>query len=225
MDIAGFGEVLINQLADHGFLRDAADIYRLPERASDLLELERLGEKSVEKLLAAIDSSKRQPLWRLVFALGILHVGSTAARTLASHFRSLEALAAAGVDQLRELEDIGDVVAESVVSFFGDPRNRDLIDRLRDAGLNFSEGTEDASARVSDALAGQTWVITGTLSQPRPAFEDIIRAHGGKVAGSVSRKTHAVLYGDEAGSKLDKARSLGVKTIDEPAFRRLIGES
>jgi DNA ligase (NAD+) len=225
MDIAGFGEALINQLVDHRFLGAAADIYELPKRRLELLELERLGEKSLDKLFAGIASSKQQPLWRLIFALGILHVGSSAARTLAGHFRSLDALAAAGVEQLRDLEDIGEVVAESVVTFFNDPRNRALIERLSAAGLNFSEGTEGTEERVSDALANQTWVITGTLSQPRPVFEALIRAHGGKVAGSVSRKTHGVLYGDEAGSKLDKARSLGVRTLDEAGFRQLIGES
>jgi DNA ligase (NAD+) len=162
-------------------------------------------------------------LWRLIFALGILHVGSSAARTLETHFPSLDALAAAGVDELRDLEDVGEVVAQSIVTFFHDPRNRALIERLRAAGLNFSAETEGATARRSDALAGQTWVITGTLSEPRPVFEELIRAHGGKVAGTVSRKTHAVLFGDEAGSKLDKARTLGVNTIDEAGFRRLIG--
>ena len=219
MDIAGLGEVMVNQIVDAGLARDAADLYALT--AGPLLALERSGKKSVENLLAAIEASKQQPLWRLLFGLGILHVGTTSARALADHFGTLDALAAAGIDDLLRVEDVGEVVARSLFEFFRDPRTIELLDRLRAAGVNFSAGTASVVA-VSDVFAGQTFVITGTLSQPREHFEELIRSHGGKVSGSVSKKTSHLLCGEEAGSKLDKARSLGVNVLSEEQFLAML---
>jgi DNA ligase (NAD+) len=219
MDIAGLGEAMVNQIVDAGLARDAADLYALT--AEPLLALERSGKKSVENLLAAIEASKQQPLWRLLFGLGILHVGTTSARALADHFGTLDALAAAGIEDLLRVEDVGDVVARSLFDYFREARTIELLDRLRAAGVNFSAGTASVVA-VSDVLAGQTFVITGTLSQPREHFEELIRAHGGKVSSSVSKKTSHLLCGEEAGSKLDKARSLGVNVLGEEQFLAML---
>lgn len=220
MDIAGLGEAMVDQIVSAGLARDPADLYALDP--ASLLRLERSGKKSVDNLLRAIEASKQQPLWRLIFALGILHVGTTCARALASHFRSLDALASAGLDDLLRVEDVGEVVARSLHDYFRDSRTVELLNRLRVAGLRFDEGT-GAESLVSDALAGQSFVITGTLSRPREYFEELIRSHGGKVSGSVSKKTNHLLCGEEAGSKLEKARSLGVNVLDEAAFLALIG--
>lgn len=220
MDIQGMGESLIEQIVNKNLARNPADLYDLTAEA--LLSLERMGQKSVENVLAALEASKQQPLWRLIFGLGILHVGSTAARVLAARFRSLEALAQATVEELREVEDVGEVMALSVYEFFRDPVNQAWLARLRDHGLKCSEETaEPASTR----LAGKTFVITGTLSQPRDVFEELIRRHGGKVSSSVSKKTNYLLCGYEAGSKLTKAQNLGVPILDEAAFYAMIGES
>ena len=219
MDIAGLGEAMVEQLVGSNLARDLADLYSLD--ATSLLALERMGRKSVDNLLAAIEASKQQPLWRLIFGLGILHVGTSAARALADHFGTLDALAGASVDDLLRVEDVGEVVARSIHDFFRDEHTRELVARLRAAGLNFSARTGEA-APVSDALAGQVFVITGSLSEPREFFENLIRSHGGKVSGSVSKKTNFLLCGEDAGSKLDKARSLGVKVLSEPEFRALV---
>ncbi len=219
MDIAGLGEAMVTQIVDAGLARDVADVYALTP--GPLLALERSGKKSVENLLGAIEASKQQPLWRLLFGLGILHVGSSAARALADHFGTLEALAAAEVDELMRVEDVGEVVARSVSVYFRDPRTIGLIDRLRAAGVNFNAGTAAVTA-VSDVLAGRTFVITGTLSRPREYFEELIRAHGGKISSSVSKKTGSLLCGEDAGSKLDKARSLGVPVLSEEQFLALL---
>jgi DNA ligase (NAD+) len=220
MDIAGLGEAMVEQLVGAGLAGDIGDLYALT--AESLGKLDRMGAKSISNLLAAIEASKKQPLWRLIFGFGILHVGSSVARALANHFNSLDALAAAGVDELLRVEDVGAVVAASVHEFLANPGTGELIERLRGAGLNFGAAEAEAAA-VSDRLAGKTIVITGTLSEPREVFENLIRAHGGKVSGSVSKKTGFVLCGEDAGSKLAKARSLGVPVLTEAAFRELIG--
>ena len=222
MDIAGLGEAIVEQLVSANLAMDAADLYSL--RPESLLALDRSGRKSVENLLAAIQKSTQQPLWRLVFGLGILHVGSTSARALAAHFGTLDALAAASIEDLLRVDDVGEVVARSVHDYFRHPENIQLIDRLRAAGLNFSSGTATTTA-VSTTLAGQTFVITGTLSQPREYFEELIRSHGGKISGSVSKKTSHLLCGTDAGSKLDKALGLGVSVLKEDDFHALLAKS
>jgi DNA ligase (NAD+) len=218
MDIRGLGESVVAQLVDAGLVRDAADLYDLD--ALRLAGLERQGAKSIDNLLKALAESKNQPPWRLVFGLGILHVGATAARTLMEHFGGIDALAAASIEELTQCPDIGPVVAPSIHAWFRDPVNVALLDRLRSAGLTF---TQREVAAVGDSLKGTTWVLTGTLSQPREEIADLIRAHGGKVSTSVSGKTTYLLAGDEAGSKLDKASKLGVKVLSEAEFRGVLG--
>jgi DNA ligase (NAD+) len=218
MDIEGLGVAMVAQLVEHGLVRRVDHIYRL--RAEDLQGLERMGKKSVENLLRAIESSKSQPFWRLLFGLGILHVGATAARELAEYFGSVDALQKASLESLKKAPNTGEVVAQSIWEWFRNPDNAALIEALRGHGLNF--GTEDGEQSKSDRLAGTTWVITGTLSEPRESLAELIRSHGGKITSTVSKKTDYLLVGEEAGSKLEKARTLGVKAISEAEFRKLI---
>jgi DNA ligase (NAD+) len=221
MDIRGMGESMVQLLVREGLVRSIADIYRL--RQEDVEKLERQGAKSAANLIAAIADSRKQPAWRLIFGLGILHVGATASRSLMAHFHDIGKLAAASREQLFEVEDVGEVMASSIQQYFADAGNGVLLEELREAGLNFGEA--DAATRVGDSLSGTTWVITGTLSRPREEVAEQIRSHGGKVSGSVSKKTTYLLAGEEAGSKLDKARSLGVSILDEKAFSAMIGGS
>jgi DNA ligase (NAD+) len=218
MDIEGLGIAMVAQLVERGLVRRVDHIYRL--REEDLQGLERMGKKSVENLLRAIESSKSQPFWRLLFGLGILHVGATAARELAEYFGSMEALQKASLESLKKAPNTGEVVAQSIWEWFRNPDNAALIEALRGHGLNF--GTKEGEQSKSDRLAGTTWVITGTLSEPRESLAELIRSHGGKITSSVSKKTDYLLVGEEAGSKLEKARSLGVKAISEAELRKLI---
>ena len=200
-------------------LRDVAEIYALD--SEKLLQLERMGEKSVGNLLGAIEQSKTRPLWRLIFGLGILHVGVSAARALAMNFPDLTALMSASVEELQRIPDVGEVVGASIHQFFSEPANRDLVARLRAAGVNLT--SDEYGTHITDsAIAGTTWVITGTLSQPRDEIAEMIVARGGKVAASVSKKTSHVLAGEEAGTKLKRAKQLGVRILDEAAFRKLL---
>jgi DNA ligase (NAD+) len=221
MDIAGLGEAVVSQLCDEGLLHDVSDLYEL--RAEQLLPLERMGEKSVENLLAAIAASKEQPLWRLLAALGIPHVGVTVARTLASSYGTIDRLAAASVEELCGVEEIGEIMANAIHGWFRDHDVITLLGKLRAAGLNFGERDAKSAAPAADGpLKGTIWVLTGTLSIPREEAAEMIRAKGGKVSGSVSAKTTYLLAGEEAGSKRDKAQKLGVTILDEEAFRALI---
>lgn len=221
MDIEGGGEALVAQLVAHGLALDVADLYRL--RRDELLQLERMGEKSAQNFLAAIEASKSRDLWRLLFGLGILHVGAGVAKALSRAFPNLDELMRASVDELNAVEDIGDVIARSVAQWFGDSRNRALIERLRKAGLNF-DSSLFTKAAASGKFVGKTFVLTGTLpSMTREEAAAKIEALGGKVSSSVSNKTDYVLAGDEAGSKLEKAQKLGVPVIDEAEFVRMCG--
>jgi len=219
MDIEGGGEVLVRQLVQSGLVRDVADLYSL--KLSDVAGLERMGEKSARNFLDGVEASKQRDLWRLLFGLGILHVGAGVAKALGRGFVSLDDVFAAGVDQLTGCEDVGEVIAQSVVQWHGDPRNRKLIERLRQAGLNFKSALYQPKARAG-LLAGKTFVLTGTLpTLKREEATAKIEAAGGKVSGSVSKKTDYVVAGAEAGSKLDKAQQLDVKIIDEAELLRL----
>jgi len=223
MDIEGGGEALVAQLVQHGLVHDVADLYRLTQ--DELLQLERMGEKSAQNFLKAIEASKARDLWRLLFGLGILHVGAGVAKTLARSFKSLDDLVHAPLDQLIAVEDVGEVIARSVVQWFGDARNRQLIERLRKSGLNFESSLFQERAK-GGAFAGKTFVLTGTLpSLTREEATAKIEALGGKVSGSVSKKTDYVLAGEEAGSKLEKAQKLGVPIIDEAEFLKMCGAS
>ncbi len=218
MDIEGFGEAVVNQLVQQKLLADVGDIYSL--KAETLLELERMGEKSVANLLDAIERSKARPLWRLLFGLGILHVGVSASRALADHFPNLDAIAASSVEELQQIPDVGEVVGKSIHEFFREPHNRAVIEKLRTAGLRFE--AEPKAEGAAPGFKNTTWVITGTLTHPREEIGELIRARGGKLSGSVSKKTSYLLAGEEAGSKLEKAKKLGVRVLTEDAFRKML---
>lgn len=220
MDISGLGESVVAQLVDLKLVRDVANLYELNELL--LARLDRVGTKSIDNYLKAIEQSKAQPAWRLVFGLGILHVGAGGARKLLEHFGGIDAVAAAGVEELVQCPDIGEVVAQSLHEWFRDPVNQDLLGRLKASGLTFAQ---KEVAAASNRLAGSTWVITGTLSEDRETIADTLRSHGGKVSSSVSGKTTYLLAGSDAGSKLDKAVKLGVKVIAEPEFREMLEKS
>jgi DNA ligase (NAD+) len=218
MDIEGLGEAMVSQLVAQKLIADVGDIYSL--QAGPLNELERMGEKSVSNLLEAIERSKTRPLWRLLFGLGILHVGVSAARALADHFPDLDAIAKTSIDELQQIPDVGEVVGRSIHQFFHEPHNLALIEKLRAAGLKFE--AEPKSESTVPGFKSTTWVITGTLSQSRDEISELIRARGGKVSGSISKKTSYLLAGEEAGSKLEKAKKLGVRILNEPDFRKML---
>ena len=221
MDIEGLGEAMVEQLVEHGLARDVSEIYKLT--AERLAEIPRTGTKSIENLLAGIEESKTRPLWRLIFGLGILHVGVTGARNLAQHFHTIEPMMNAGLDELQRIQDVGEIMGQSIFDFFRDEHNRALLERLKGAGLNMGEKDPRHVPAANAPLAGTTWVITGTLSEEREAIAEIIRKHGGKVSSSISKKTTYLLAGEEAGSKLTKAEGLGVKILGEGEFREMIG--
>jgi DNA ligase (NAD+) len=219
MDIEGGGEVLVRQLVQTGLVRDVAELYSL--KLSGVAGLERMGEKSARNFLDGIEASKQRDMWRVLYGLGILHVGAGVAKALGRGFATLDDVFAASVDQLTECDDVGEVIAQSVVQWHGDPRNRKLIEGLRKAGLNFKSALYQPRA-AAGPLAGKTFVLTGTLpTLKREEAAAKIEAAGGKVSGSVSKKTDYVVAGAEAGSKLDKAQKLGVKIIDETELLRL----
>ncbi len=222
MDIEGLGEASVDQLVTHGLVKSIPDIYDL--KAGALAELERMGKKSAENLVAGIQASKERPLWKLLFGLGILHVGATGARALVAEFKTVDGLLEASLERIRRARDVGEVVGLSVHEFITNPANRESLERLRTAGLNFGPDPEPTPAgHAALPLADTRWVITGTLSQPREEISEIILEKGGKVSGSLSNKTSYLLAGEEAGSKLEKARTLGVKVVAEAEFRRMLG--
>jgi DNA ligase (NAD+) len=224
MDIEGLGIKLVMQLTDAGLVKSLADVYRLKDRRDELLELERMGEKSVDKLLEGIEASKGRPLWRLLTGLNIRHVGSSNAQVLANRFGTLDEIMKQSAEQLAEVHEIGDVIAHSIHTFFASPPNRKLIEELRELGVGFGQPiSADELAQRSGPLSGKTIVVTGTLERfSRDQIKEFIQQHGGKAAGSVSKKTDFVVAGDSAGSKLDKARELGVKVLTEDEFLKLI---
>jgi DNA ligase (NAD+) len=220
MNIEGLGESLVDQLVTTGLVRDYADLYGLA--ADRVAALDRMGKKSAANLMAELDKSRGADLWRLLHALGIRHVGEGGARALASTFGSLDAVRRAGVEALEAVPDVGPVVARSVRSFFDEPANAALVDRLVAAGLN-TASREPAAAGQPGPLSGLTFVITGTLdTMSREDAAAAIARLGGKVASSISRKTSRLVVGREAGTKLEKARALGIQELDEAAFRALI---
>lgn len=219
MNIEGCGPSVINALLDAGLVRDAADLYSL--KKEDVLNLERMGERSADKLLAAIAASKANELDKLLFALGIRHVGAKVARTLAVEFGSMEALLTAEADQLAAIRDIGAVIAESVVTWLSVPTNRDLLERLAAAGLTMTF-TAPASSE-DNPFFGKTLVFTGTMpTLGRAEAKTMAQDVGAKVSGSVSKKTDYVIAGAEAGSKLEKAQALGVTVLDEAEFLKML---
>jgi DNA ligase (NAD+) len=223
MDIEGLGDKLVEQLVDADVVRTPADLYKLGVAA--LAELERMAEKSAANVVAAIAKSRSTTLARFIFALGIRHVGETTAKDLARHFGKLDALMAADQGALLEVPDVGEVLVESIGDFFREPHNREVIAQLRAAGVQWAESAPARAQAPAGPLAGSIFVLTGTLpSLSRDEARERIEALGGKVAGSVSKKTRYVVAGEEAGSKLDRARELGVTVIDEAELLELMGE-
>ena len=221
MDVEGLGDQLVEQLVDRDIIATAADLYRLGFRA--LAELDRMADKSAQNILNAIEKSKSTTLARFVFALGIRHVGEATAKELARHFGTLDSLLDANEAQLLEVADVGPVVARSILQFINDPLNRELIVQLRALGLSWPEARP---AKISTPLQGKTFVLTGTLpTLSRDEAASMIETAGGKVSGSVSKKTSYVVAGSDAGSKLVKAQELGIAIIDELQLQRLIEES
>ncbi|MBI5243634.1 MAG: NAD-dependent DNA ligase LigA [Elusimicrobia bacterium] len=221
LDIQGCGEAVIDQLVDKGLVKDFAGLFAL--KKEDLLGLELFADKRAENLLAEIDKAKERPLSRLLFALGIRQVGEKTARDLAQSFKTLDRLRRASAEELRAVPDVGPVVAEAVADFFRQPGMGRLLDRLKAAGLKMSE--PEAAPRQGVPLSGKSFVFTGELdSMSRSEAEEKVRSLGGKASSSVSKKTSYVVVGKEPGSKAGKAAKLGVRALDEAAFRKLIGE-
>ena len=219
MDIEHLGDALIEQLIETGLVKNFADLYKLQK--SQLIELERMAEKSADNVIKAIEKSRTQPLWRLIAALGIRHIGGQSAQILAEHFSSLEALMTADVQTLEAIDQIGPTMAESVYEYFRNVRNRAVVGELLDAGVK----PKQPEAKRSDKLAGKTIVVTGTLASfSRQQAEEAIRQAGGKASSSVSKKTDFVLAGKEPGSKLEKAQKLGVKVINEQQFLDMLSK-
>lgn len=224
MDIEGLGVKLIEQLTDAGLVTSFADVYRLKERREELLNLERMGEKSVDNLLAGVEASKERPLWRLLTALNIRHVGTRTAQILAEQFGALDEIAAQSAEALAEVNEIGEVIAESIHHYFHSEIGKKITEELRAAGLNFGN-TKDAVAKpqADGKLAGKTLVVTGTMEKySREEMQELIRQHGGHAASSVSKKTDYVVAGESAGSKLTKAQELGITILTEDELLKLI---
>lgn len=221
MDIEGLGEVLVNQLVDQHLVRDVSDLYALT--VEQVAGLERMAEKSATNVILAIAESRGRDLWRLVYSLGIRHVGAGAARKLASHFQMLDALMTATMDELQRVPDVGPVMGASLVDFFANARNREVLAKLKAAGVNVANlaGPPDTAG---GPFLGKTVVITGSLQRlSRESAQEQLRKRGAKVTDSVSKKTHYLIVGEEAGSKLVKARTLGVTILSEAEFEALLG--
>lgn len=225
MDIDGLGEKLVDQLLDAGLVRSLADLYRLKDARNDLLALERMGEKSVDRLLGGIEQTKSRPLWRLLTGLNIRHVGTSNARVLENEFGTLDMILQQSAEALAEVDEIGPIIAQSVADYFAAPANRELIEELRSLGLNFGSPVTKTRDAADGPLDGLTVVVTGTLpTLSRDEAQDRIRAAGGKPGSSVSKKTSFLVAGEKAGSKLAKAQELGIPVLDEAEFLRRLGE-
>ena len=218
LNIDGMGDALVTQLTERGLVKNVADIYKLTK--DDLLSLERMGDKSAQNILDEIKESKELPLERVIYGLGIRFVGARTAQFLAEHFGSMEALASAGIEELQNVNEVGPRIAESIAEFFSIAANRKLVERLGEAGLVFKGAKKERGTK----LAGKTFVLTGTLAKyTRDEAKKMIEDAGGRVSGSVSKKTDYVVAGADAGSKLDKAKELGVAVIDEKGMKELAG--
>ena len=217
MDIDGCGPAVLQQLVDNGLVRNAADLYSL--HAADVAKLDRMGAKSAENLIRAIEKSKANDLSRLIYGLGIRQVGEKAAKVLAGHFQTMEALMAASEEELTEIDDVGAITARCIVDYLAAPQSRDLIQRLKAADVNM----ESTRQLVDDRFAGMTFVLTGTLTRfDRKTAQSLIEERGGKVSGSVSKKTTYVVAGEAAGSKLKKAQELNIPVLTEEEFAKML---
>jgi DNA ligase (NAD+) len=221
MNIDSLGEKIVIQLYEEGYIKDFLDIYKLKDQREKLVELDRMGDKKVDNLLEAIEISKQNSLDKLLFGLGINHVGAKVAKLLLKKFPSLEALSEATFEQLIEIDDIGEAIANSIIQYFSTDYAKTLIQTLHDFGIKTA--MDQKENKSSPNFEGKTFVLTGKLETfTREDAAAIIESFGGKVSGSVSKKTDYVLAGSDAGSKLEKANSLGVKVIDELAFKEMI---
>lgn len=224
MDIENLGEVLINQLVDKELVEDVAALYEL--KPEQLAKLDRMAEKSAANVVTAIAESKSRELWRLIHGLGILHVGEGAARKLADHFQSLEKLEKATLEELQQAQDVGPVMAQSILDFFSNAKNQAVLKKLIDAGVRPSKPEVRDQASEGGPFAGKTVVVTGTLNKfSREVAKEELRKRGAIVTDSVSKKTHFLVVGEEAGLKLNKARTFGVKTLNEAEFLKMLGSS
>jgi DNA ligase (NAD+) len=221
MDIEGLGPAIIEILLEKGFIKGIADLYYLEEKREQLEKIERMGKKSVENLLNSIEASKSNNIDRLIFGLGIRHIGLKAAQLLSERFDSLDQLMVVKKEEITAVNEFGEKMAESVVRFFSHEQTADTIKKLRDAGVNLKSIKKEKSN--DNRFASLTFVLTGTVeSYTRKEASDIIQGFGGKVSGSVSKNTDYVLAGKEAGSKLDRAKELGIKIIGEDEFKSMI---
>ncbi|NDF63905.1 MAG: NAD-dependent DNA ligase LigA, partial [Betaproteobacteria bacterium] len=219
LDIEDLGEKLIDQLVEGGIVNTLPDLYRLG--LTSLAQLDRMADKSAQNVLSSLETSKHTTLPRFLFGLGIRHVGEATAKDLARHFGGLDAIMDASIEQLLQVRDVGPVVAQSLRTFFDQPHNREVVEQLRACGVTWPE--HEPSARAQLPLAGRTYVLTGTLpTLSREQAQAMLEAAGAKVAGSVSKKTHGVIAGAEAGSKLEKAQALGIPVLDEDGLRALV---
>ncbi|MBO7275533.1 MAG: NAD-dependent DNA ligase LigA, partial [Clostridia bacterium] len=219
MDIEGLGPAIVDMLLEEGLVQDAADLYSL--QAQDIAALPGMGEKSALKLISAISDSKAQPLSRLLFAFGINQVGQKAATILAEEYGDIDTLVSADAESLTAIRDIGGITADNIVSWFGRESSKMLVDKLKAAGVNMTQPKTERGT----ALEGKTLVVTGTLpTLSRKEAQELIEKHGGKAAGSVSKKTDFVVAGEDAGSKLTKAQELGIPVIDEAELLRMTAE-
>jgi DNA ligase (NAD+) len=219
VEIEGLGDKLVEQLVDSGAVKTLPDLYRLGFTA--LAAMERMADKSAHNLLAALEASKQTTLPRFVLGLGIRHVGEATAKELARHFGTLDAIMAASEEDLLQVADVGPIVAQSIRTFFDQAHNREVVEQLRACGVRWEE--VEPAARAPQVLAGKTFVLTGTFpTLKRDEAKDLLETAGAKVAGSVSKKTDYVVAGEDAGSKLEKARELGVAVIDEAGMLALL---
>ena len=226
MDIEGLGESLIDLFVEKGFLKTYSDIYKLKNSKDDLVAIDRLGEKSISNLLDSIERSKEKPFDKVLFALGIRYVGAGAAKKLAAHFKSLDLLVGATEEKITEVYEIGESISKSVRKFFSDSHNKNIIEELKKAGLKFSFADAKTTFTGDNFFKSKTFVLTGTLSSlTREEAEEKIINFGGNVTSSVSKKTDYVLAGEKAGSKLDKAKTLGIKILDEIEFQKKVKEA
>ncbi len=221
MDIEGLGEALINLFVDSGFLKDYSDIFRLKDKREELIQIDRLGEKSVDNLLEAIEESKKRKFEKVLFALGIRYVGAGAAKKLAEHFQSIDDLVNASAEEIETIHEIGTSISKSILRFFADSQNRKIVEKLKKAGLCFSS---EMKKKISGKLEGNSFVLTGTLeSMARDEAKEKIESNGGKVVSAVSKNTNYVIAGESPGSKLKQAQKFGIQVLTEKQLLEMIG--
>ncbi len=220
MNIDGFGERIVEDFYNEGFIKDVTDLYHLDKHKKDLMSMEGFGEKSITNLLDSIENSKSNSLERLLFALGIRYVGKKTAKILAIHYKTLDSLKEALYDELKDINDVGDIIAKSIVDYFSDEKNITIINKLKDIGVNTNYLGKEVNTKSK--VFGKTFVITGTLSKPRDEYKEVLESLGANVTGSVTKKTDYVLVGENPGSKYDKAKELGITIISEEEYNDLI---